>query len=123
MHQTREKLEKEHFDKEQFAEAFNRSYISFSYLLFIDDFEVHRNMYCALKAFYFILACLFYFERRKMINVFTLTLKFHEIQLKDVVEVFRKFLKKLNTELKMNINDQDHIVCVFVMTFLKNMSQ
>ena len=80
-------------------------------------------MYRVLKTFYFILACLFYSERRKMINVFILTLRFHEIQLKEVVEVFRKFLKKLNTELKININDQDHIIYTFVITFLKDMSQ
>ena len=123
MHQTRKKLKIKHFDKEQLAKAFNRFHISFLYLLFIDDFKIHRNMYRALKAFYFIFACLFYFERRKMINVFILTLKSYETQLKDVVEVFRKSLKKLNIELKMNINDQDHIVCAFVMTFLKNMSQ
>ena len=80
-------------------------------------------MYRALKAFYFIFVCLFYFKRKKMINIFILTLKSHEIQLKNVIEVFRKSLKKLNTKLKMNINDQDHIICAFVIAFLKNMSQ
>ena len=52
-----------------------------------------------------------------MINAFILTLRFYKIQLKDVVEAFRKLLKKLNIELKMNINDQDYIVCVFVLHF------
>lgn len=34
-------------------EAFvTNSHMSFSYLLFIDDFGVHRNMYRALKAFF-----------------------------------------------------------------------
>ena len=123
MHQIRKKFKIKHFDKKQFAKVFNRSHISFSYLLFIDDFQIHRNIYCTLKTFYFILAYLFYFEQKKIINVFILTLKFYEIQLKDVVKVFRKLLKKLNIKLKININDQNHIVCAFVMTFLKDMSQ
>ena len=62
-------------------------------------------MYHALKAFYLIFTYFFYFERKKIINVFTLTSKSYEAQLKNVVEAFRKFLKKLNIELKMNVND------------------
>ena len=123
MHQTRGELEIEHFDREQLAEAFSRPHISFPYLLFIDDFGVHRNMYRALKAFYLIPACLSYSERRKVANVFTLTLGPHGAQLKDVVEAFRKPLKELDTGLEMNINGQDHTVCASVMAFLGDMPQ
>lgn len=48
--------------------------ISFPYMLFIDDFGEHRNMYHALKVFYLIPACLSYGEQRKSANVFAVRL-------------------------------------------------
>ena len=41
MHQIQKEFEIKYFDRKQLAEVFNRFHISFSYLLFIDDFEVH----------------------------------------------------------------------------------
>ncbi len=67
--------------------------MSLLYLLFIDNFNVYRNMYCVLKAFYLILACLIYKKRRKIINVFTFTLEFYKTKLKTIVEAFFKLIK------------------------------
>ena len=66
------------------------SYVSLPYLLFVDDFGVHRNMYRGLQTFYLIPACLEYSERRKLANVFTATLGPHGASLDDVVEAFRR---------------------------------
>lgn len=50
-HQTRGELEADFYGRQCMEDSFTRSHISFPYLLFIDDFGVHRNMYRALKAF------------------------------------------------------------------------
>ena len=49
-------------------------------------------MYRAFKIFYFILICLNYAERRKLANIFILFLKFYNINIKNVMRVFRKFI-------------------------------
>ena len=93
------------------------------YLLFIDDFGVHRNMYRALKAFYLIPACLTYEERRKLANVFTLTLGPHGAGLSDVVEAFAKPIQKLDRGTQLEVNGNLEAVCAFVITFLGDMPQ
>ena len=49
-------------------------------------------MYRAFKAFYLILTCLNYAERKKLANVFTLFLKSHNINIKNVMKIFYKFI-------------------------------
>ena len=71
-------------------------FVSFPYLLFVDDFGIHRNMYRALKAFYLIPACLSYDERRKLANVFTITLGPHGANLDDVIESIRQPIQELD---------------------------
>lgn len=44
LHQIREDLKIQYFDREQFAKIFDNSYIFILYLLFVDDFDIHRNM-------------------------------------------------------------------------------
>ena len=100
-----------------------RSHVSFSYILFIDDFDVHRNMYRALKVFYMIFVCLSYKKRRIIANVFILTLKSHEVKMNDVVKNFFKFIQKLNKEINLKINEHFEFVCVFAMIFINDMSQ
>ena len=58
----------------------------FPNLAFIHDFGVHRNMYRALKAIYLIPAYLSDEERRKIANVFTLTLDPHAANMQADVE-------------------------------------
>ena len=123
MHSIRKELKIQQYEREYLKKTVTKSHISFSYLLFIDDFDVHRNMYRFLKAFYIISTCLFYVERRKIINVFTFTLKFHEVDMQIVVKVFRRFIQKFDKKLNMKVNDSMKIVFFFVMIFLNDMSQ
>ena len=123
MHQTRDELKIEYFDKEYVVEIFNKSHVFFFYLLFVDEFEIHRNMYRFLKAFYLISICLFYRERRKIVNIFTLTLKSHDVDIKNVVEVIRKSIQELNVCFEIEINDVLEQVCAYNMIFLDDMSQ
>ena len=123
MHQTREELEIEYLNREYVAKVFSKSHTFFSYLLFIDDFEVHRNICRALKIFYLISVCLSYKKRRKIVNVFTLIVESHDVNLKNIVEVFDRTVRQLNRDQSIEINKENEIVCAFTMTFLSDMSQ
>lgn len=120
MHQTRGELEVEYFGREHLAEGFGTS---LPYLLFIDDFGIHRNMYRALKAFYLIPACLSYEERRKVENVFTLTLGPHGATIDAVVGAFSRSIRQMDCGLEMTINGETERVCAFNMAFLGDMPQ
>jgi len=58
---------------------------SLSFVMFINDFSVHCNMYRALKGFYFTSACLLYKERRKLSNEFVLTFKLYEALIVNII--------------------------------------
>ena len=49
---TKNEFEIEMYNKKYFESIFTKEIMSFSFFLFIDDFEVYRNMYKTLKAFY-----------------------------------------------------------------------
>lgn len=123
MHPTRGELEVLEYGREYLEKIVTKPHTFLPYLLFIDDFGVHRNMYRALKAFYIIPVCLSYAERRKVANVFTLTLGPHGAEMKDVVEGFRKPIRKLDRGLNMEVNGSIETVLSFVMTFLGDMPQ
>lgn len=80
-------------------------------------------MYRILKTFYIISICFFYFERKKIVNVFTFTLKFHNAKMKIIVKNFRKSIQKFDKKLNLKVNDNIEIVFFFVMIFLNDMSQ
>ena len=123
LHLTKDELKVQYFDREHFAKVFNKSHTSLSYLLFIDDFEIHRNMYRVLKIFYLISVCLSYVERRKMTNVFILTLNSHDANVQDVMKVFNRSIRQLDRDVELVVNEERKIVCAFTMIFLKDMSQ
>ena len=110
IHSIKKKLKILKYEREYLKKIVTKFRIFLSYLLFIDDFEIHKNMYRALKTFYIISICFFYVERKKVINVFTLTLKFHDVEMKNVVKNFRKSIRKLDKNLNMKINDNIEIV-------------
>ena len=96
---------------------------SLSFILFIDDFDVHRNMYWVLKAFYWILTCLPYLKWQRVINVFTLSLGPYEAKMEDMIDIFSKSIQKLNWECVMTVNEEEVIICAFIMILTGNMSQ
>ena len=92
MHQIRDELKMQYFERKHITKTFN-NHIFFSYFLFIDNFEIHRNMYYALKTFYLILIYLSYEKRHKIINIFILILNPHDINLKTIMKIFNKIIK------------------------------
>ena len=120
---TRNELKISYFDREHVEAYFENSHTFLSYMLFIDDFEIHRNMYRVFKVFYLISVNLSYDERRKLINVFILTLNFHDVIIDDVINTFAKSIKQLNRDINLIINENEQKICVFSMSLLENMSQ
>ena len=123
LNQTRGELEVSHFGRETLESTALEPFLSFPYLLFVDDFGIHRNMYRALKAFYLIPACLGYDERRKLANVFTVTLGPHGADIDNVIESLRQPIRELDSGLELDINGKNSKVVAFVMTFLGDMPQ
>ena len=123
IHSIKKKLKIQQYERNYLKKIVTKFHTSFLYLFFINNFEIYRNMYRFLKAFYVISTCFFYVERKKVINVFTFTLKFYKINIKIVVKVFRKFIQKFNKKFNIKVNDNMKIVFFFVITFLNNMSQ
>ena len=123
LHPTRGELEVAYFGRATLEAIVARSPLCLPYLLFVDDFGVHRNMYRALKAFYLIPACLDYDERRKLANVFTLSLGPHGANIKDVVEAFSRPLRQLDRSTDLEVNGITTTVWAFAITFLGDMPQ
>jgi hypothetical protein len=81
-------------------------------ILFIDDFGVHRNMYRAIKAFYWIPANLPYAERRKIANVFTYCLGPQRANVEDIVHNLRPGMAQMlegmaNDLMSLNFENTD----------------
>ena len=123
LHSTREELKIDYFDREYVEDFFSALNFFLSYFLFINAFGVHRNMYRFLKVFYLISANLFYEKRRKLANVFTLTLDSHDATLDNVVKIFFKFIRELDRNLNIEINEKMIEMCSYVMTLIDDMSQ
>ena len=62
-------------------------------------------MYKFFKIFYLISICLFYKNRKKIVNNFILIFESHEINMRNVVDFIRKLIQQLNEYMKMKIND------------------
>ena len=123
-HQTRGELKMKYFEREKLSKIFDKSHVSFSYLLFIDDLKIHWNNYRFFKAFYFTSVDLSYKKRRKLINVFILTLRSHEVNIENVIECIFKIIRRLDkNDVEMNIVEETVFVCAFEMTLLDDMSQ
>ena len=108
-----------YFRREYIIKNFN-NYTFFSYLLFINNFKIYRNIYRILKGFYFILAYLSYEEWRKIINIFILILSFHGVDIKAVIEAFNKSIKEINRDLKITVNKEIEKLYAFNIIFFSD---
>ena len=80
-------------------------------------------MYRALKTFYIIFVFLFYEKRRKLANVFTLILNFHEVNLKNVVRAFVKAIRPLDRDVNLIVNEEQISICAIIMKLIDDKSQ
>lgn len=123
---TRGELKIQRYDRQYLVETYatkGRKVYSLSFALFVDDFEVHRNMYRAIKAFYWILFALSYAKRRKLANCFTISLGSHDADMKDIVAAMESTFAELGAECNMSVNEENAVVCAFTMMLLGDMPQ
>lgn len=80
-------------------------------------------MYKALKTFYILSACFSYDNRRKIANVFTLTLEPHGAKMNEDVDAIAKPIRQSDRSPKREIKGYSEFVCVFIMTFTGDMPQ
>lgn len=97
--------------------------ISLPFMLFIDDFGVHRNMYKALKGIYLSPACLPYSERRRVHHQYTVTLGPHGARTADVVDSIADSFQQLERGVSMDVHGRRIRVCAFVMGLTGDMPQ
>ena len=80
-------------------------------------------MYRSLMGIYVTITDLSWRERKRRVNVLSLTLDSHVSDFEDVIKVLEPELIALNRDLKININDVDTFICVYTMIFTGNMKQ
>ena len=98
----RAKLELQKYERNYFCDEFNCvkniRCISLFLLFFLDEFELYRNSYKSLMIVYFQLAFLFFHERMRRANVFSLTLRSHDSNLNEIIDALsdlRRFDKEV----------------------------
>ncbi|PYH93074.1 hypothetical protein BO71DRAFT_286188, partial [Aspergillus ellipticus CBS 707.79] len=96
---------------------------SIPFLLFIDDFGAHRNMYRAIKGFYMTPAGLSYRERCLQANLFILTLAPHAAELSNTVSTFEEDLSILGKGFYSKLHGQQTIITATVMAFTGDIPQ
>lgn len=124
-HPLRGELEIEYFGRPHLEELSREKgkTLSLPFLLFVDDFGVHRNMYRAVKAFYAIPAGLAYSDRRKLSNTYVLTLGPHGADPETTIASFVEQLAELDRGSLMKVDGVPHRVSAFVLAFTGDMPQ
>lgn len=123
----RTKLKIQKFIKQHFVNKFDifhtNHFVIFLFLfMFINEFDFYRNMYRTLMKFYVNIISFNFRKRTRRINVLFLILNSHDNNFNDVVHALQKFYQ-LNADKIIQINEIFILICVFIMTFLNDMSQ
>jgi hypothetical protein len=94
---------------------------SLPFLLFINNFGTHHNMYCALKGYYIIPAGLLYYKYRRLGNLFTLTLRPYGTDMADALPFFQNSFYDLAKGIIMLINGINMIITTGILAFIGDM--
>jgi hypothetical protein len=84
--------------------------LSFSLVVFIDEFGLYRNVYHSVSGIYAMPAALCGLERQKSKNAFTLILSSHEAELKNVLGCLQIGLKNIDRGCFLIINEEQTFV-------------
>lgn len=124
MHPLRAELELETFGRGYFVWLSHQPQVkSVPFLLFIDDFGAHRNMFRALKGIYLTPAGLSYQERRRLANSFTVTLGPHGASFQDVLANISTDLETVAKGFYSTLYGEQVIVTASVMALTGDMPQ
>jgi hypothetical protein len=94
---------------------------SLPFLLFIDDFGTHHNIYYALKGYYIIPTSLLYYEYRRLGNLFTFTFGPYGIDMANALPLFQNPLHDLGKGIIMLINSVNMVITTRILAFTNNM--
>jgi hypothetical protein len=109
------------FDREFLTSQQNKKIQFCFFVIFVNVFNLYRNMYKFLIKVYALSTTLSHKKRSKNINCFVFILDLHEINFKNIIIFFRIEIKILDRDYQFRINEVNIIVWIFIITFLENM--
>ena len=89
-------------------------------LIFINAFELYRNMYRAIMRIYVIIVEFNWRERKRRANVLFLTLNFHINNFFDIIKVFEFDLLIFDKDIVIEINNVKYVLYVYIITFIED---
>ncbi len=84
--------------------------LSFSFVIFIDEFELYRNVYHSMSDIYAMSIALCELKRQKSKNAFILILSSYEAKLKNVLDCLQIDLKNIDRDCFLIINEEQTFV-------------
>jgi hypothetical protein len=97
--------------------------LSLPLMLYIDDFGIYRTTHQAIKAFYITPASLPYKERRKLSNMFTLTLGPHGSSFDDVLYNISEGMLSMHKGFHADVNGTKTYIRAFTVCVADDMPQ
>ena len=119
----RTKLKITNFEKKILISQLQSGIQSCSFVVFIDAFDLYRNMYWTLIVVYALSAALCNFDRQKNQNSFVFTLNFHDASFKNIISDFRIEIKIFDHDCRLNLNEKQTWMWVSIVAFLNDMKQ
>ena len=111
------------FIRNHFVQNFDRQTCIFvSFFIFIHNFKFYRNNYRTLMKIYVIVAVLTFKKNLVELMCFYFIFGFHDNNFADVITALKSLIF-LNENTKCLINEQKIFMCVFILTYIENMSQ
>ena len=92
-------------------------------MIFIDAFDLYKNIYRILIAMYILLIALCNFDRQKNQNNFVFILNFHNASFKNIISDFRIEIKIFDHDYQLNLNEKQIWIWISIVIFLNNMKQ
>jgi UDP-N-acetylmuramyl pentapeptide synthase len=82
----------------------------FSFVIFIDEFELYKNVYHSVNDIYAMSTALCELKKQKNKNAFILILNSHEAKLKNVLDCLQIDLKNIDRDCFLIINEEQTFV-------------
>jgi hypothetical protein len=125
-HPTRADIELAYYGRahlEAFEQTGDIPSLSLPLMLYIDDFGIYRTTHQAIKAFYITPASMPYKERRKLSNMFTLTLGLHGSSFDDVLYNISEGMLSMHKGFHADINGTKTYIRAFMVCVAGDMPQ
>ncbi len=91
-------------------QQFKSQNVIFLLVIFIDEFELYKNVYHSMSDIYAMSIALCELKKQKSKNAFILILNSHEATLKNVLDCFQIDLKNIDRDCFLIINEEQTFV-------------